>query len=102
MKPSKYPDLEAALARTGLTKKSLADELGITARTLSYKLADGKLSKAEQIAAAHLLEQSAEMHPSAATPECISIPVMIGGQLIETITVPKQTSLSHTPHCKPE
>lgn len=28
-----------------------------------------------------------ETHSSAATPECVSVPVMIGGQLIETITV---------------
>ena len=83
MKPSKYPELEAALARTGLTKKALADELGITARTLSYKLSGGKLSKAEQTAAEHLLAQSAEMHPSADSPECISIPVSIDGELVE-------------------
>ena len=90
MKPSKYPELEAELAGAGLSKKKLAEELGITARTLSYKLSEGKLSKAEQIAAAHLLGKNAEMHPGKNSPECISIPVSVNGELIETITVPKR------------
>ena len=86
----------------GLTKKRLAEELGITARTLSYKLSEGKLNKAEQIAAAHLLGQNAETHPSADSPECVPVTVMLDGKLIETITVQEQKELSHTHHCKPE
>ena len=37
---------------------------------------------------AELIEN--EKHPSAATPECISIPISIGGELIDTVNVPKR------------
>lgn len=98
MRP-RYPVLEAELAKAGFTKKSVAEMLGITARTMSSKLTGKhKFSKAERMAISnllnsdesHLFDAQCEMHPSVSTPECISIPVSIGGELIETITVPKQ------------
>ncbi len=91
--------LEAELAKSGFSKKSVAEKLGISPRALSCKLSGKhKFSPAERMVISRLLsvEESylfstqSETHPSAIAPECISIPVSISGELIETITVPKR------------
>ena len=93
-----YPVLEAKIASRGIKKKDIAEKIGISARTLSFKLSEaGRFSAAEQQVIAQMLDSDIDtlfkekMHSNAdKTSERIPIPVSIDGKMIDTITVLKQ------------
>jgi hypothetical protein len=77
--------LKLALDGTERKIRSAADRVRFHATERSLK--ELRASIEEHDCIAELIEN--EKHPSAATPECISIPISIGGELIDTVNVPK-------------
>lgn len=77
--------LKLALDGTERKIRSAANLVILRMTERSLKELSASIRERDEIA--ELIEN--EKHPSAATPECISIPISIGGELIDTVNVPK-------------